>query len=608
MKKLTLIISALALVLGMSQCKKPNYPSNIMTGSHKSDVTFTVGGDQKGSFDHITTTSIGYKWSSSDVLHVYGMKKEGESITGVGYAGVIRAMEIDGFNATFNGIVNIPEGSNALRFIHYGSGVTVNNDGSAVSDLSLQDGLINGTISKKIVALCDKEIVDVEALHQEYDDCELQSQYAALKLDLTSFETDNVYLTCIEQNGLKVNEKGEVEKVNGLFSELQNVTSEYYVAVMPIEKGLPFNFSNNAKNGVLEINNNDITDGIFYSSNGNSYVVSSETLTEGILPGIFTTAKRKAVRFTQGNLQYLGQATENKWRFADNQWDFMGNGPVGDPRGDVDGPGNVRFGDEYIGKYNYASGLATPTEDDMASARDLFGWGTSGISGSAGVATNFQPYCTSTSPEPYWAYNNVDANLEDNGGYADWGHNTINGKNDWRTLKAVEYTHFLDINNDGRKVVDENHNYVKPFGFGKVKGVDGMIVLPDTWNGKVNGNTVSFTYGISSFVNQFNETTTPKWSEMENAGVVFLPNAGVRFYIKISEDPLVTHNCVLHFTNGYYWSSTAGGNCGTTEGVGNQGAGRLNFCWEGSDGKLYCPYPYYRHMGYSVRLVSDLGN
>lgn len=66
---------------------------------------------------------------------------------------------------------------------------------------------------------------------------------------------------------------------------------------------------------------------------------------EGALSGEFSIAKGKKVHFSKGNLQY--QASTNTWRFAEHQWDIVGE----------------------------ANSNISPTYDGWI---DLFGWGTSG--------------------------------------------------------------------------------------------------------------------------------------------------------------------------------------------------------------------------------------
>jgi hypothetical protein len=90
--------------------------------------------------------------------------------------------------------------------------------------------------------------------------------------------------------------------------------------------------------------NNYFADGINITLEGSSTPV----VPEGAIDGLFTiNAIGNQVYFSKGNLQYIGSATTPYWKFADDQWDYLG----------------VLTGQ---GGYN-------ETVD-----RDLFGWATSG--------------------------------------------------------------------------------------------------------------------------------------------------------------------------------------------------------------------------------------
>ncbi len=137
--------------------------------------------------------------------------------------------------------------------------------------------------------------------------------------------------------------------------------------------------------------------------------------------------------------------------------------------------------------------------------------------------------------------------------FEDWGNDPIsNGGNDtWRTLSADEWSYiFLSRENASDK-----------FGFATVDEVKGMIILPDDWQ-LPDGcsftsatTTMTLSGGVYSpmpipvgiyEVNKY-YSTNQSWQQMEAAGAVFLPAAGVRSseakYSKGGEA-------------GYYWSST----------------------------------------------------
>ena len=214
----------------------------------------------------------------------------------------------------------------------------------------------------------------------------------------------------------------------------------------------------------------------------------------------------RKVYFSQGNLQYIGSATTPYWKFAEHQFDVLGDNGQGSADANVD--------------------------------RDLFGWGTSGYNHGA---TCYQPWSTSYTYSYYYAYGSGDKNLYDSPGTADWGYNAIsNGGNTvnsgWRTLTSDEWYYLIE----GRPNL---------YGQGKVGGcTPGLIILPDNWSwaGDVAPFEASWVSGESDWVNVYNYS---EWAKMEAAGAVFLPTAGGRNnFGGISVDDVGE--------TGFYWSSS----------------------------------------------------
>ena len=218
----------------------------------------------------------------------------------------------------------------------------------------------------------------------------------------------------------------------------------------------------------------------------------------GAIKALFSVSADEQVYFSQGNLQY--QASTNTWRFADNQYDMIGDD-------------NKNISSSYDGWI------------------DLFGWGTSSYNGK-------DPYMTSTSCSDYGfvvvdAINTYLHTYPDIAGTSyDWGvHNAIsNGGNavgQWRTLTSSEWYYVLDRR--------PNASALK--GSATVNGVKGMILLPDNWTAPL---------GIE-FPRFGNTYTISEWTKMEANGAVFLPAAGYRIGLDV-----IDVDC-----NGYYWSSSA---------------------------------------------------
>ena len=233
----------------------------------------------------------------------------------------------------------------------------------------------------------------------------------------------------------------------------------------------------------------------------------------GCLDGVFSVGENTKIRFSQGNLQY--QASTNTWRFATNQYDTIGSD------------------NQYILESSYKGWI------------DLFGW--------------------STGTEPTYCRNYSSSPISD---FDDWGKNAISNSdnlpNQWRTLTGDEWLYLFH----GRI------NAEVLFGLGSVNGVNGVIILPDYWKlpdgltfnastsmglewnergGKVYGST-----GGNFSHNTYNDLS--QWHQMEDAGAVFLPAAGVR---------LAADNRALYILDvrsvgeyGEYWSSTEYGGGG----------------------------------------------
>ena len=308
----------------------------------------------------------------------------------------------------------------------------------------------------------------------------------------------------------------------------------------------------------------------FYFNSGNYYVdnddrysgqsvravrVGSQSNTPtGAINGKFTiNADGDQVNFSNGNLQY--QASTNTWRFAENQWDYVGtqNPNYGDPEGTVPGSDNANISENYGGWI------------------DLFGWCTSGYNHGANC---YQPWSTSTRYSDYYAYGSYTYNLYDQTGQADWGYNPIsnggNQANQWRTLTAPEWIYIFDT-----RTTSSGIRYAKA----NVDNVNGVILLPDDWS--------SVTYSLSNTNSpgasfSSNTISASQWNILEQHGAVFLPAAGNRYGSEVGTGGSV----------GFYWAASSGGSVN---------ARRVHFY----DTNL-CTDTNYRFIGFSVRLVQDL--
>lgn len=272
--------------------------------------------------------------------------------------------------------------------------------------------------------------------------------------------------------------------------------------------------------------------------------LKATTPTSLIDASLFTVGASTKVRFSKGNLQYIGSDATPYWKFADNQYTVIDN--------------------------NSQCSAATNID------RDLFGWGTSGYN-------DKYPYMVSTTGSDYGNGSGVNIAGTD----YDWGvYNAIsNGGNEvgqWRTLTDAEWTYLFKTRT----------NASLKYGFGVVNGVNGLIILPDAFSDPYTNN------GSSAFVP--GNGTTPDWTDniysmtnwvlMENAGAIFLPIAGRRSGTAYNS---------TYAVRGYYWSATASGTSAKHIYFYRSTAGviKTNLNTSQNDGRYY---------GFSVRLVRDV--
>lgn len=151
----------------------------------------------------------------------------------------------------------------------------------------------------------------------------------------------------------------------------------------------------------------------------------------------FSVSADKKVIFAPGNLQY--QASTNTWRFAEHQYDYIGDA-------------NSNISSTYDGWI------------------DLLGWGTGN-----------NPTNTSTSYSDYSTF-------------TDWGTNIINGNvaNTWRTLTNAEWGYIFNTRTNASSL----------YGIATVNGTKGLILLPDSWSLSsgltFNAGTAAYTNNVYS--------------------------------------------------------------------------------------------------------------
>ena len=239
---------------------------------------------------------------------------------------------------------------------------------------------------------------------------------------------------------------------------------------------------------------------------GNEVSFTTRYAPTGAIDGKFTiNANGDQVYFSQGNLQYIGSAAIPYWKFAENQWDYLGT-------------------------------TTGQNSSDQNVDRDLFGWGTSGWNnGNTCYPWNTADYYG----ELYGPYGQYD--LTGSYANADWGvYNPIsNGGNQasqWRTLTQPEWAYVFNT-----RTTSSGIRYAKA----KVNDVNGVILLPDDWSSDTYSLSNTNSSGASYSCNTISAT---QWNALEQAGAVFLPAAGDRYGTSV--------NGVGSY--GGYWSASCG--------------------------------------------------
>ncbi|MBP5365871.1 MAG: hypothetical protein J6Y82_08105 [Bacteroidales bacterium] len=249
----------------------------------------------------------------------------------------------------------------------------------------------------------------------------------------------------------------------------------------------------------------------------------------------FSVSETKKVVFSPGNLQY--KASADTWRFAEHQWDYVGGTDAN----------NVAYGNVYE---NGVKSDNTKIAADYDGWIDLFGWG-----------TGDKPTHTSVTGSDYENFN-------------DWGDNMNEDVYTWRTLAKAEWDYIINT-----RTTVSGIRYAKV----KVKGVCGLLLLPDSWTSDI------YTFSSNNQKDaSFEEISDEDWEKIEVNGAVFLPSVGERRSNKKYANDNGSHN----YNYGGYWSSSvASSSQGHCVGFHNK-----NVYTAGS------PYKYY---GRAVRLVRD---
>lgn len=505
MKKLSTIIIAMALVLGLGQCKKQETPAT--TDPEDGLVYITVNVGDNGAKHEVYPNTGAYVFENNDVLYVgnnghyigtltYNDGAFSGTIDSPSTTDYLHFFFVSGLGPTaeeleeasdpvtsFN--VDISDQSSKLPILSYGHSSQKYTDGTATYSCMLENkcGLV-----KFVPSIATSRPITVSGMK------------TTATIDFSTGSITPAETT----GGIKLHSESDAAKWAVLLQ--QDAVDEATVTISGFA----------ASASVPTITNN-------YYNNSGVGISMTATCPEGAINGLFSVSADKQVYFSQGNLQY--QASTKTWRFAERQIDYVG----------LALNGNV-----YVGEVQCDNALMSSTYSGWI---DLFGWGTSGYNHGA---TYYQPWSTNSGNVYYYAYGLAGCNLYDQTGKADWGYNAIsNGGNEensgWRTLTNSEMDYVLNT-----RETTSGIRWAK----GTVNGVNGVLLFPDDWSSAVYAmNVVNGGNYDSNIINAEDWATL-----LEPNGVVFLPyTGGIRRGTGNAESTTGAYFLSTYYDNGDAW-------------------------------------------------------
>ena len=559
MKRLSTIIMALALVLGMSQCKKQETPTNG-NGGEKVHITLNVNNGENISVNvdngsrHEVAPNLGMiKFENGDVLYV---GHDGKYIGYLTYQ-----------NGAFAGDLEAP--TNPADYLHFyflgGKGPDVESiTGNPTSfTINIDDQ------STKLPVLCYGASTQTYGSATNYS-AVLEYQCALVKFNLNK-ETNYI---CTLSNMLTeatidfankaITPTATTDTID-LYREEGNTGVRWAILLPGTNLSADGNVSG-APSGTLN-ENQFINSGItlknpVFAAPDAQYAVK----TSGNVLTQFSVSSTQKVYFSRANLK-CNAANPNQlvWGFHENQIDEC--------------PGS---GTSNSGTLTSNNPAGSAVALDGGNELDRFSWGF---------------HSPTTVSENDWVDGSRNLNWNDG---TDWGcalKGTAYGDH-WRTLTAAEWEYLLSRNQTYSFLRVTWMHYPVPH-FTATARVNGIIIAPDDYNGgpassysewNKAGKIHNFTGNASAAMNLVNE--------LLNDGCVFLPALGYRegsYYYQYN----------YHYNNsgwymvGNYWTAT-----GVTQQPGSSVTPQAT-AFRFEDESINYAYSPQRHLGMAVRLVWD---
>ena len=469
MRKYNFILMAFALLLGMAQCKKePATPNGDNNGGVR--ITLKVNDGESGEKLNVYPATGAVIFTEGDVIYVGNNGK---------YVGTLTFE-----NGLFQGTINDDLCSNN-DYLHF---YFVGNKPTTPSTLAADTTTYTVNISDQSTGL---PAISYAPSKEKYSST--TTAYTAKLLNksaLVKFAPTLPTNHPITISGL--NNEVEIDFANhtltptgttGSITLYSESTTEKWAILLEQTSLSGLTVSASGFEATIDGTTlpSAITNNMYYNTGVG--ISMTATIPEGAIDGKFTVAAGKQVYFSKGNLQYIGSAATPYWKFADNQWTYLGT-------------------------------TTGQNSSDSNKDRDLFGFGTSGYDNGQ---TCWQPYSTGSG---YYSSNLT--------GNADWGYNAIsNGGNmenfGWRTLTKDEWYYVFNIRNASTVNNVANARFAKA----TVNNVTGVIFFPDNYT-HPDGVSAPSSINEGNAAFSANNYSGEAWMAMENNGAVFLPTAGYR--------------------------------------------------------------------------------
>ena len=491
------VILALAVVFSLTQCKKKI--ETVTPGSQGGVyLTVNVNSNYKANVDPSGTVDF----ETGDFLFV---------MNGTSPVGVLE-YGLEGHDSEFSGIIgpgnelNLPatlDDEANLAFIYTGS--LLPNSDYTIDIWDQRDGL-------PVLSCGDTGDITLGEIIEDggsIPNLELKNKCALVKFTLNQSTEDNVRIFNVQTvarfvvtgNGIDIEPTGERGYI---ILNNKGANNERWGILLPGQEAMP---TANASVGYTKYTSSANIPEIKPNGLHNATINNSG---DGESVGaVFSVDDEKWVTLAPGNVQY--KASTNTWRFAENQWDYVGGYYT-----ELVGEGDEQHL-ETIYKGNVYEGGVKSNNNSIADGYtgwiDLFGWGT-GEEPTKYIIDTYDDPAPGTGQETcvYSVFN-------------DWGKHLGDGY--WFTLDKGEWEYL--INN--RTNHDIRANKIGP---ATVNGVEGLVILPDVFPAGLSFTPVTIINNIQYQgmyqynLNEYNDETTPTWSAMEAAGAVFLPAAGYR--------------------------------------------------------------------------------